>query len=92
MLNRAIHAQRAASMDPYLQDVAPEKANVVRVGYGRGEEVADGNWSEAVRIPSTPTLGRRRRVDSLSRRSASHLCSAPASRWSRSRRCCCGRG
>ncbi len=65
ILNRAIHAQRAASMDPYLQDVAPEKANVVRVGYGRGDEVADGNWSEAVRIPSTPTTRRRRRVDSL---------------------------
>jgi hypothetical protein len=65
VLNRAIHAQRAASMDPYLQDVAAEKASVIRVGYGRGEEVADGAWSAALRVPASPSPRRRRRVDAL---------------------------
>lgn len=65
VLNRAIHAQRAAAMDPYLPDVAVERASVIRVGYGLGEEVADGNWSAALRLPNAPTRRRRRRVDAL---------------------------
>ena len=33
---------------------------MVRIGYGRGEEVADGLWSEAVDIPSVHPSRRRR--------------------------------
>jgi hypothetical protein len=66
VLNRAIHAQRAASMDPYLQEVSPEKASAVRAGYGSGQQVADGSWSQALRIPKgAATTRRRRRVDAL---------------------------
>ncbi len=58
MLNRAIHAQRAASMDPYLQEVTPQKASAVRVGFGSGLQVADGTWTQALRVPSE--IGGRR--------------------------------
>jgi hypothetical protein len=37
--------------------VSPERALVVRVGYGGGEEVADGRFSECVELPRS---GRRR--------------------------------
>jgi hypothetical protein len=65
VLNRAIHAQRAASMDPYLPDIAPEKASVIRAGYGSGQEVADGNWREAVRLPPVAPKRKRRRAQAL---------------------------
>jgi hypothetical protein len=65
VLNRAIHAQRAASMDPYLSDVAPERASVLRVGYGSGQEVADGRWREALKIPRAPGRRRSRRAAAL---------------------------
>jgi hypothetical protein len=56
MLNRVLGAHRVAAADPYLRDVSREGALVARVGYGSGEEVADGRWSEALEVP----LGRRR--------------------------------
>lgn len=65
VLNRAIHAQRAASMDPYLPDVSPDKASAIRVGYGTGLEVADGLWSQALRLPPEHGKRRRRRADAL---------------------------
>jgi hypothetical protein len=46
-LNRALHAHRTAAGDPYLADVDPSRAVAVRFGYGTGEEVADGHWSQA---------------------------------------------
>ena len=61
--NRAVHAQRAASHDPHLADVTPGRALALRLGYGTGEEVADGEWTEGVELPSDDR--RRRRVDAL---------------------------
>lgn len=46
-LNRAILAHRVAAPDPYAADVNPRAAVAVRFGYGSGEEVAAGRWSEA---------------------------------------------
>ncbi len=46
-LNRALHAHRTAAGDPYLADVDPARSLAVRFGYGTGEEVADGHWSQA---------------------------------------------
>jgi hypothetical protein len=46
-LNRALHAYRIAAADPYAREVARAQALVVRVGFGRGEQVADGRWDRA---------------------------------------------
>lgn len=60
--NLALHAQRTSTLDPFLSDVATEHALAVRVGYGEGDALADGRWSEAVELP----LGtRRRRLETL---------------------------
>lgn len=46
-LNRVLHAQRVATGDPGLREVALERALAVRVGFGGGEHVADGRWERA---------------------------------------------
>ncbi len=51
VLNRALRAHRAATADPYVAEVSRERAVVVRIGYGSGEEVADGRFGEAVELP-----------------------------------------
>ncbi len=58
-----LRAHRAAAADPYTREVVAPLANVVRVGYGAGELVADGRFSEAYEIPERHE--RRRRVDLL---------------------------
>ena len=51
ILNRALHAQRIASADAYAVEVALRDALVTRVGYGTGEQVADGRWTAARELP-----------------------------------------
>jgi hypothetical protein len=51
VLNRALHARRIATADPYAVEVAPGRALVTRVGYGTGEQVADGLWTAARDLP-----------------------------------------
>lgn len=51
VLNRALRAHRAAAADPYVAEVSRERALVVRIGYGSGEEVAEGRFGEAVELP-----------------------------------------
>ncbi len=58
VLNRALHAFRLATADPYLNPVERQQALVARIGYGRGEEVADGLWTDARELT---VLGRRQR-------------------------------
>jgi hypothetical protein len=61
LLNRALSAQRAASGDPYIQELGAERAQAIRIGYGSGEQVADGEWLEARDLePRTPVRGGRR--------------------------------
>ncbi|HEX8123911.1 MAG TPA: hypothetical protein VF549_21860 [Solirubrobacteraceae bacterium] len=48
VLNDVVQAHRVASADPYVRPVTIEQALVVRLGYGAGEEVAEGRWTEAV--------------------------------------------
>ena len=60
--NLALHAQRTATLDPFLADVAAEHALAVRVGYGEGEALADGQWTDAMELPRGT---RRRRLESL---------------------------
>lgn len=47
VLNRALHAFRLVTADPYTQPVGRQHALVARIGYGAGEQVADGLWTEA---------------------------------------------
>jgi hypothetical protein len=63
VLNRALHAFRLVVGDPYARDVGRDQALVARIGYGAGEEVADGRWSEAVEL--TPARARARRARAL---------------------------
>ena len=51
VLNRTLHAQRVAAADPFAGEVAPRHALVTRIGYGTGEEVAEGRWTAALVLP-----------------------------------------
>lgn len=63
-LNRALHAFRIATTDPDMHPAARDRALVARLGYGGGEEVADGLWTDARELP-IPSPPRRRRVTAL---------------------------
>lgn len=63
-LNRALRAHRVATGDPFVREVAGKQALVMRLGWGRGEQVADGRWSEAVELPE-PRRQRLRREAAL---------------------------
>lgn len=51
MLNRALAAFRVLSADPSVTLVSRGHALIARVGYGAGEEVAEGRWTQAVALP-----------------------------------------
>lgn len=61
IVNRALSAHRVASVDPSVVPASRERALVARLGYGRGEEVADGQWSRAVEIGAERRSRVRRR-------------------------------
>jgi hypothetical protein len=50
-VNTAIRSQRAAAGDPYLREVSLGQALVVRLGYGPGEKLADGRFTQAWEPP-----------------------------------------
>jgi hypothetical protein len=58
-LNGVLRSHRAAAADPYVRDVSRATANVVRVGYGSGERVADGRFASAYELPEAARGGRR---------------------------------
>jgi hypothetical protein len=60
-LNRALHAQAVAAADPYGRQTTPEQAERVFLGYGSGEETADGRFTDARQVDLTPRAGSRRR-------------------------------
>jgi hypothetical protein len=64
LLNRALHAIAAASGDPYMHPRSPESAVAVRIGYGSGQQVADGEWTDA-RLVDVRGGTRGRRSDDL---------------------------
>ena len=47
VLNRALHAFRLVTADPYMQPVDRQQALVARLGFGAGEQVAEGLWTQA---------------------------------------------
>ncbi len=67
LLNRALHAQAVAVGDEHGQTLTPERAVAVRIGYGSGEETADGNYSAAreVDVWASGASRRRRREEDL---------------------------
>ncbi|MEN3282839.1 MAG: hypothetical protein V7607_3979 [Solirubrobacteraceae bacterium] len=59
VLNRVLHLHRAATADPHVREVDVDQALVVRVGYGEGEQVADGHWLRAIEPPLPRSRPRR---------------------------------
>ena len=50
-LSHALHAQRVAAADPHVPDASPDKALAIRIGFGAGEQVADGRYASAWELP-----------------------------------------
>jgi hypothetical protein len=67
LVNDALHAHAVAAADPFTQALSPERAVAVRVGYGSGEETAEGAYSEAIEVDvwATGASPRRRRQEDL---------------------------
>jgi hypothetical protein len=64
LVNRALHAQRAATLDPSVTDLGAHDPVATRIGWGVGEELAAGRWTKAVDAPPDP--GKRlRRAEAL---------------------------
>jgi hypothetical protein len=61
LLNRALHAHAAASADPHANELSPERAVAVRIGYGSGDEVAAGRYAAAREVDVRAGGGSRRR-------------------------------
>jgi hypothetical protein len=50
-LNRVLYYHRIASADPYVREVTPARALLIRAGWGEGEQVAEGAWAHAHELP-----------------------------------------
>jgi hypothetical protein len=72
-LNRALRARRAATADAWLADVSAERALVARIGYGRGEAVAEGRFGEALELPRPGARRVRRSMEAPEERFAALL-------------------
>lgn len=53
-LNRVLHAFRLVSADPTVNPVTRHVLLVARLGYGEGDQVAEGAWKEAVELVQRP--------------------------------------
>jgi hypothetical protein len=73
LLNRALHAHRVATADPYVTEVSAERALVARIGYGSGEEVADGRFGECLELPRSARRRPRRSMEAPEERFAALL-------------------
>jgi hypothetical protein len=62
LINRALNAARAGARDPLVQDVGATRALAIRVGFGDGDEIAEGRWREAREL-ARPRSGRLDNVD-----------------------------
>jgi hypothetical protein len=73
VLNRALHAYRLATADPLVHGVRRADALVARLGYGGGEQVADGLWTDARELIDPGPRRRRSRVPAAQARLAALL-------------------
>jgi hypothetical protein len=62
ILNRALHSFRLVMADPYLHPVGRGQALVARIGFGAGEQVADGLWTDARELVAIEGRQRRSKV------------------------------
>ena len=62
-LNAVLRAHRAAAVDPYAREVTRDEALVVRVGYGEGEQVAEGRFAAGYELPRQRRRRTKRRVE-----------------------------
>jgi hypothetical protein len=62
VLNQVLNTFRLVSADPYLNVVSRQRVLVARIGFGPGEQVADGLWSEALELVSAGGRQRRARM------------------------------
>jgi hypothetical protein len=53
IVNRAIHAHRLAAADPHVHEVGPRQAQLIRIGYGTGDELIAGRWTAAYALPES---------------------------------------
>jgi len=67
LLNRALHVNAVAGVDPQGHTLTPERAVAVRIGYGSGEEVADSRFTAASEIDvwASGTSRRHQRQEGL---------------------------
>ena len=72
VLNRALHAFRLVDRRSLPQPVARRQALVARVGFGAGEQVADGLWTEARELTTASRVA-----------AGGPRCSAPRPGWPR---------
>lgn len=63
VLGAAVYAHRIAAADPAARTPRREQALVCRIGYGAGEQVADGRWVRAITVAAPAE--RRRRAQTL---------------------------
>lgn len=61
LLNDALHAQAVAAADPSSPLLTAERAVAVRVGYGSGDQIAEGTFTEAREVDVAGGSSRRRR-------------------------------
>jgi hypothetical protein len=67
LLNDALHAQAVAVADPHPLALSAERAVAVRLGYGSGEQTAEGTYTEAREVDARAPVGslRRRRQEEV---------------------------
>jgi hypothetical protein len=63
VLNRALRAYASATADSRAADVGSDHAAAIRLGFGSGEQLADGGYEEAIVLPRETQ--RRGRVERL---------------------------
>jgi hypothetical protein len=62
VLNQALHSFRLVTADPQVNPISRRQALVARIGYGAGEQVADGLWTDARELVPAATRQRRAKV------------------------------
>ena len=73
VLNQALHAHRMAKSDPSSRDASDSVALVTRIGFGSGESVADGLYTEAWELPRGGRRHAKRSMDAPDERFAALL-------------------
>ena len=61
VVNGLVHLHRIASADPAIHEVSRAQAIAIRVGYGSGDELAEGSWRLAHELPAPRGARARRR-------------------------------